>query len=130
MWCCCEDDAHTNREGDAGQSERLEVSRVSLHRTQNEALLAGADVVEPVAVEWTHAETQEDKDDETKTRRHFLFLSNIKATENMRWSDILPSVTCTIFELSLSKTSWVKGILVSQDCFAVAAISNQAGSTS
>lgn len=56
MSCRCEDAAHAYHEGDASQSERLEVSRGSLHRTQDEALLAGADVVEPVAVERTHAE--------------------------------------------------------------------------
>lgn len=44
------------REGDTSQSERLEISLGSLHRTEDEALFAGTDVVLPVAVERTHAE--------------------------------------------------------------------------
>lgn len=41
--------------GDTSQGEGLEVSRLPLLRTQDEALLAGADVVLSVAVERTHA---------------------------------------------------------------------------
>lgn len=43
-------------EGNTSQSECLEISLGSLHRTQNETFLAGADVVLPVAVERTHTD--------------------------------------------------------------------------
>lgn len=55
------DDGHMYLEGDTGQSKCLEVSRGSLHRTQDKAFLTGADVVEPVTVERAHADKQEEK---------------------------------------------------------------------
>jgi len=52
----CEDGGHMYLEGDAGQSERLEISLGPLHWTQDETLFSGTDVVLPVAVERTHTE--------------------------------------------------------------------------
>lgn len=49
------EDGHMYLEGDTSQCERLEISLGSLHRTQNKTFFTGADVVLPVAVEWTHA---------------------------------------------------------------------------
>lgn len=48
-------------EGDTSQSECLEISLGSLHRTQDESLLVGTNVVLSVTVKWTHtgAETGE-----------------------------------------------------------------------
>lgn len=43
-------------EGNASQSECLEIPLGSLHSTQHETFLAGADVVLPVAVERTHTD--------------------------------------------------------------------------
>lgn len=54
----CEDDGHVYLEGDTGQSKRLEVSWGSLHRTQDETLLTGSDVIQPVAVERAHTGTE------------------------------------------------------------------------
>lgn len=49
---------HTYFEGDTSQSERLEISLGSLHWTQDETFFTGADVVLPVAVEWTHTDRE------------------------------------------------------------------------
>lgn len=45
-------------EGDAGQSECLEISLGPLHGTQDKTFFTGTDVVLPVTVEWTHTEGQ------------------------------------------------------------------------
>lgn len=50
------EDGHMYLEGDTSQSERLEISLGSLHRTQDETFFIGTDVVLPVAVERTHTE--------------------------------------------------------------------------
>lgn len=53
----CEEPTHL--EGNACQSEGLEVPPRSLSRTQDEALLPGTDVVAAVAVERAHAVQRE-----------------------------------------------------------------------
>ena len=48
-------------EGDPSQSEGLEVSLGSLHRAEDEAFLAGADVVQAVTVQGAHTGGRENK---------------------------------------------------------------------
>lgn len=45
-------------EGNTSQSECLEISMGSLHGTQDESFLTGADVVLPIAMEGTHTEEE------------------------------------------------------------------------
>ena len=48
-------------EGDPGQSEGLEVSLGSLHGAEDEAFLAGADVVQAVTVQRAHTGGRENE---------------------------------------------------------------------
>lgn len=57
-------------EGDTSQSERFEISLGSLHRTQDETLFTGTDVVLSVAVERTHAARKRSK---KVLRMHILY---------------------------------------------------------